>query len=62
MASEQVRGHLAIAFAKANGQLIAYVLSTGEFIDITASHAGLGAFCGLKEGHVLLVIHCGDNG
>lgn len=32
---------LAIAFAKANGQLIAYVLSTGEFIDITASHAGL---------------------
>jgi len=41
MASEQVRGHLAIAFAKANGQLIAYVLSTGEFIDITASHAGL---------------------
>lgn len=32
---------LAIAFAKANGQHIAYVLSTGEFIDITASHAGL---------------------
>lgn len=30
---------LAIAFAKANGQHIAYVLSTGEFIDITASSA-----------------------